>query len=144
MHINLKTLFGVNMIMDIPDQLPFSEIRKQLSNFLASNCLLYYAGTTNLDHLPLSAYHITNDSVIYVMMRLNGTIHYPIIYKNETCLPVGKSIYQIILDGNKKNVTEFEKKREERIHMYIQDIKYNNIKNELQDLFQKNVYYYIS
>ena len=77
-------------------------------------------------------------------MRLNGTIHYPIIYKNETCLPVGKSIYPITVTGKQTDVNVFEQNRTERIHMYLQDIKYNNIKKELQDLFQKTVYYYIS
>jgi hypothetical protein len=139
MHIILKTLYGISMRMEIPDDLTFSEIRKQISNFLASNCLLYYAGTSTLDHLPLSAYHIKEDSITYVMMRLKGTVHYPILYKNETSLPVGKSIYPITVTGKQTDVNVFEQNRTERIHMYLQDIKYNNIKNELQDLFQKNV-----
>lgn len=131
MKIVLHTLFGVQMVMDIPEGTTVGEVRKQVSNYLASNCSIDYDG------------RIRNDSVIieegarlFVHIKLTGN-QVPEMYRNETGKMVGESIFPIELQGRPEMVEQFLMNRKQRMEMYegylLHNLRFPEFRRELHE-----------
>ena len=112
MKIVLHTLSGVQMVMDIPEGTTIGELRKQVSNYLASNCSIVYDGRIRDDSVI-----IEEGARLFVLIKLTGN-QVPEMYRNETGKVVGESLFPIELQGTPEMVDQFLMNRKQRMDMY--------------------------